>query len=392
MRLGKIGLVLAFGLPSGLAGPAQAQSLAPLSWPVGQADLKLAGDASGALFEPHQPNWDGTQASGALRLMPELKRSYDSGLSLGLGGTFAAADPLSRGRYDGDVIERLAASAQTGLGKIEVGVTDGAGYLLGLTGPQVDPGVSLDDARTSFFRDPLTHRAVTDMFALRTQVGASSNYAKIVYTSPALFGAQLALSFTPSEGKQVPFLNAGPHLPGRQVEFWEAALRYETDVGPVTLSGYGAVSESRAEHKLPGQEGTSDLGAGLKADYPLDEDISLSLGGAYRQSNAYAFNVNQTWQAGTTRVGHISTGLTYKAWMVGLEYGNGVADAVAGLPRLGLGGLQASIGYKISDSASVSTGWQHQTYSRNRGLFFNGTPQLKMDAIYLHLKLNTSEE
>jgi hypothetical protein len=28
------------------------------------------------------------------------------------------------------------------------------------------------------------------------------------------------------------------------------------------------LSESRAEHKLAGQEGTSDLGTGLRADYP----------------------------------------------------------------------------------------------------------------------------
>ena len=38
-----------------------------------------------------------------------------------------AADPLSRGRYDGDAIERLAATAHTGLGRIEIGITDGAG-------------------------------------------------------------------------------------------------------------------------------------------------------------------------------------------------------------------------------------------------------------------------
>jgi hypothetical protein len=138
----------------------------------------------------------------------------------------------------------------TGLGKIEIGIADGAGYGLAVTGPKVDAGVSLEDARTSFFRDPGSHRALSDMFALRTAVGASSNYAKIVYTSPALFGAQLALSFTPSEGKQLPFLNAGPPVPGRQVEFWEAALRYETELGPVSLSAYSAVSESRAEHKL----------------------------------------------------------------------------------------------------------------------------------------------
>ena len=392
MRFRKIAPLLAFSL----ASPAFGQSLAPPSWPVGQAELKLAAEASGALFSPDQSGWSGAQASGALRLMPELKRSYDSGLSLALSGTFTAADPLSRGRYDGDAIERLAGSVGTGLGKIEVGITDGAGYGLAVTGPRVDPGVSLNDPRTNFFRDPNTHHAVTEMFALRTQVGASSNYAKLVYTSPSLFGAQIALSFTPSEGKQLPFLNAGPHVPGRQVEFWEAALRYETDLdtnwGPVTLSGYGAVSESRAEHKLPGQEGTSDLGTGVKADYPIAEDISLSLGGAWRQSNAYGFDVNQTWQAGTTRVGHVSAAVTHDQWMAGVEYGTGTADAVSNLPRLGLNALEASIGYRISDSIRISGGWQHQSYSRSAGVFFNGAPQLKTDAVFLHLTLNTSEE
>ncbi len=370
--------------------PAQAQLLAQPSWPVGQAELRLAGEASGALFDPGGQH--GIQASGALLLMPELRRDYDSGLSLGLDSTVTLADPLSRGRYDGDVIERLAGGARTGLGKIEIGITDGAGYGLAVTGPLVDPAISLDDPRTSLFRDPGTHRAVTDMFALRTQVGASSNYAKIAYTSPSLFGVQLALSFTPSEGKQLPFLNAGPHVPGRQVELWEAALRYETELGPMSVSAYGAVTEGRAEHKLPGQEGVSDLGAGLSADYPVTDQITMSLGGAWRQSNAHGFDINQSWQAGTTSAGHISAAATYEKWMAGLEYGTGVADAVAGLPRLGLGGLETSLGYRISDSVHVSTGWQHLNYSRSNGLFFNGASQLKLDAVYLHLSLKTSSD
>ena len=70
--------------------------------------------------------------------------------------------------------------------------------------------MSLDDPRTSFYRDPGTHRAVTDMFALRTEVGASSNYAKFAYTSPALFGVQLALSFTPTEGQGAAVPECGP--------------------------------------------------------------------------------------------------------------------------------------------------------------------------------------
>lgn len=372
--------------------PAWAQTLAPPSWPVGDAELRLAGDASGALFGPDQPGWSGAQVSGVLRAMPQLRRDYDSGLSLALNGTFAAADPLSRGRYDGDVIERLAGTARTGLGTVEIGLTDGAGYGLAVTGPRVDPGVSLDDPRTSFYRDPVTHRAVTDMFALRTEVGASSNYAKFAYTSPALFGFQLALSFTPTEGKQLPFLSAGPHLPGRQADIWEGALRYEDEIGPVSLSAYGALAEGRGEHRLSGQEGVSDLGTGLNADYPVDEETTVSLGGAFRQSNAYGFDINQTWQTGTTKVGHISGGVTHNAWSAGLEYGTGTADAVTALPRLGLGGWEASLGYKLSDSISASTGWQHLAYSRSAGVFFNGVPQLKLEAVFLHLNLKTSEQ
>jgi hypothetical protein len=78
--------------------------------------------------------------------------------------------------------------------------------------------------------------------------------------------------------------------------------------------------------------------------------------------------------------------------MAGVEYGTGTADAVSNLPRLGLNGLEASVGYRISDSIRVSGGWQHQNYSRSAGLFFNGARQLKMDAVFLHLILNASEE
>ena len=359
---------------------------------MGDAQLSLSGEAGGALFNPDQPGWSGAQASGDVRLMPQIRRDYDSGLSLDLSGTFAAEDPLSRGRYDGKAIERLAGEARTGLGKLEIGITDGAGYDLAVSGPKVDPGVSLDDPRTTFYRDPGSHRAVADIFALRTEVGASSNYAKFAYTSPEVFGLQVGLSFTPTEARELPFLNAGPHLAGRQADIWEGALRYETDLGPATLSAYGAFAEGRAEHKGPGQEGVSDLGAGIRADYPVNDDITLSLGGSYRQSNAHAFNVNESFVTGTTRAGYVSTAINYRQWMAGLEYSHGVADQVAGAPRLAQNGLQASLGYSVSSSASISSGWQHLGYSRNSGAFFNGLPQLKLDAFYLHVNLKTSQE
>src|ERR1700722_8520138 len=136
----KIVWLAGIGLTAFFHASAQAQVLPRPSWPVGDAQFQLGGDAGGALFNPNQPGWSGAQASGDVRLMPELRRDYDSGLGLDLGGTFAAEDPLSRGRYDGDVIERLAGEARTGLGKLEIGITDGAGYDLAVSGPKVDPG------------------------------------------------------------------------------------------------------------------------------------------------------------------------------------------------------------------------------------------------------------
>ena len=389
MRFGKIELGLAACLA---AGGANAQTLAPLPFPVGDGELRLDAEASGADFAPGQPGRGGIAASGAFSLKPQLRRDYDSGLSLGLAGTFTVSDALSHGRYDGDVPERLAAEARTGLGKIEVGVTDGAGTVLAVGGPQVEHDVSLNDPRTTFYRDPVTGRAVTGMFPLRTPAVASANDAKFVYTSPSLLGFQVAFSYAPSQAKLLPFLHAGPQVTDRQADFYEAALRYETEIGPVSLAGYGAFVESRAEHKLPGQEGVSDLAAGLRADYPVDDDITVSLGGSWRQSNAYAFDINQAWQAATTRGQHVSAMVRDGAWSAGLEYGNGVAKPVAGLPRLGLNGSQASVGYQVSGNIMVSAGYQRLGYTKDSGAFFNGLPQLKMDAAYLHINLHTSEQ
>ncbi len=332
-----LALILAALVPGGPAAAQEIPALSQFQAPVGNAELSVGGTASGAVFDSdlkRQASSYSFGASGSVKLMPRLHRDYDSGLSLGLNATLAVSDPLSRGRYGGDFFEKIFGEVRTGLGRIEIGQTDGAGYAVAAGGPKVDAQVSLDDPQTSFFRDPATNHAVIDMFALRTAVGASSNYAKFAYVSPALFGAQLALSFTPNQGKQVlPFLTAGPDVPGRQVAIWEAGLRYSTDFGPVSLTGYGGVAEGRAEHKLVRQEGVSDLGAGLRADYTVNDDLSLSLGGSYRHSNAYAFDITQSFDGATTRALHASASANYGSWVAGVEYGNAVAGSPPGQPR-----------------------------------------------------------
>jgi predicted porin len=376
-------------------GPAAAASwtVPPARIDLGDTALEVGGAAGGALFNAN--DHQNQHASGILKLMPRLHRDFDSGLSLGLDATVTASDVLSRGRYGGDVLEKAYGDIRTGLGRVEIGQTDGAAYDLSVSGPKVDGQVSLDDPQTTFFRDPSTGHAFTDNFTLRTAIGASSNYAKIAYVSPSLFGAQLAVSFTPSQGKEVlPFLQEGPHVAGRQADIWEGAIQYSDALGPVSLSAYGGVAVGRAEHKAPGQEGVSDLGAGLRADYPVNDDLTLSLGGAWRQSNAYAFQIARSYQAATTTARQASAAATYDDWMLGLEYGDGDAGAVASAgssaPHLGLTGYEAVLGYSFSNSIQPSLGWQHLAYQRSSGIFYNGAPRIGLDAVFLHLNLKTS--
>jgi hypothetical protein len=389
---GNIGGAAAVALSLFLPGsPALAEadipSVEPYGTAIGSAQLSVGGMAGGTLFDGNlkgQP-----AASGVVKAMPRLTRDYDSGLVLGLDATLTLSDALSRGRYNGDFLEKFYGEARTGLGRVEIGLTDGGAYDLSVTGPKVDAQVTLNNPQTTFFRDPSTHHAVSDIFTLRTSVGASSNYAKLTYVSPALFGAQLALSVTPSQSREViPFLHEGPKVADRQSDMWEAGLRYSDDFGPVTLTGFGGVVEGKGEHKLAGQEGVSDLGAGLRADYTVNDDLMLSLGGSYRQSNAYALRISRSEESGTTHVCFVSADATYDQWVAGIEYGNGHADSVAGLPQLGLDGYQASLGYVLNKNWQITAGWHKLDYARSTGLFFNGAQHLNMDAGFLHLSLH----
>jgi hypothetical protein len=383
-----LGLVAVAAVPGMAAADSWDGSIPPFRAAPGDALLEINALASGAVFAD---DGHGNQnASGAVKAMTRLHRDYDSGLSLGLDATFTESDVLSRGRYGGDVIEKAFGDVRTGLGRLEIGQTDGAAYDLSVTGPKVDDQVSLDNPQTTFFRDPSTRHAFTDIFTLRTEIGASSNDAKLAYISPALFGAQLAMSFTPNQAKDgLPFLHEGPHVPGREADIWEGALKYSDDVGPLSVSAYGGGAWGRAEHKLPGQEGVSDLGAGVRADYPVNDDLTLSLGEAYRQSNDYAFQLARSFQAGTTRAMQASASATYDAWIAGVEYGDGNAQAVAGAPRLELNGYQASLGYVWSSSIRVTGGWQKLIYERSSGDFYNAAPRIGLDAAFLHLNLKT---
>ncbi len=191
--------------------------------------VTVGGTAYGALFAaPKAPGSSQHWATGAADLNLKLERDYDSGLSLALKSSFEVArDRLSYDNYGGNLVQKVYGVAQTGLGRVEIGMTDGAAYVLSVTGPVVDGVTSFDNTNETYFLDPTTGQAFVKQFGLNSAVESSLNYAKISYYTPRLFGIQLGVSYTPSEGREViPFLNNGPHHANRQKSIWETAATY----------------------------------------------------------------------------------------------------------------------------------------------------------------------
>ena len=354
--------------------------------------FKVGGQAYGSVFDADQPGngFSKTNVTGAASINASLQRDYDSGLSIALKSTFEVFhDKLSGDNYGSDLVQKMYLSAQTGLGRIDAGMTDGAAYALAVVGPEVNGEVTIDNPNATFFRDPSTGNAFINVFALNSAVESSLNYAKISYYTPKLYGVQLAVTFTPSQGKDViPFLSAGPMTPNAQKSMWEGAANYSDDFGPVTLSAYAGITVAHGAHKTAGHAGLTDWGTGAQADWNIDDDTKLSVGGAYREANTYTFDINNALTSGATRSAHASTVLTRGSWSVGFEFGTGSADGALGLPTLDVHAYDADVGYAVNANLQLSAGWQKLDYGRGLGVFYNGAPKIDMDAVFLHTVIN----
>ncbi|MEI9996167.1 MAG: hypothetical protein WDM91_16345 [Rhizomicrobium sp.] len=389
-------LALGTALGAVLCSPAAAAwddwSVAPLTGFAGDLAYSVGGQAYGSAFDADQPSgpFGKVSATGAAALKASLQRDYDSGLSLAVKGTFELYhDDLSSDNYGGDLLAKLYGTAQTGLGRIDVGMTDGAAYALAVTGPVVNGEVTIDNPNATFFRDPSTGAAFINVFALNSAVESSLNYAKVSYYTPRLFGVQLAASFTPSEGKDVlPFLNNGPAGPNRQKSLWEGALNYSDSFGPITLQAYAGITVGHGDRKTVGHAGLTDWGAGGEADWDIDDDTKLAVGGAFRQANTYAFDINNALASGATRSLHLSTVLSRGAWSLGGEFGTGNADGALGLADLGVHAYEIDAAYAVNANLQLSGGWQKLHYTRDIGTFYNGAPRVEMDAVFLHAVVN----
>jgi predicted porin len=368
---------------------ADALSLDPPQWNIGDVSIKLGGFAAGAAFDAHQSGgpahsaYNHQDVSAEARTNLRAQRIFDTGLILGAGADFLLyRDKFSSDQYDNDTVEKIFLFLQTGFGRVEVGEQDGAGYTLGLSGPVTNEDVTLENRNISLFRDPITGNDFGSRFQAVTTVQSTSNFAKIVYTSPRLFGLQVGASFTPQMVRSpLPFTGNPTSDPNQQEDIWEIAANYTTYVSNVAVGLSAALARGSLKNRTIGTDDLYDWALGAQLAYTLS-DVKLSLGGAYRDSNAFGFNPGQALRHGGSHSAHISTTAEWDSWVAGLEYSRSEAT---GAPDLDVTGYQVSGGYKLNDNLQITAGWQWYDYRRNLGTFYNGAPKIDMNAAFLLL-------
>jgi hypothetical protein len=376
-----------------LAIPAAAGDLTDWNLSPAEADLDgwtaaLGGLAGGTFFTASDASQEAGASLSAL-LLPRVTRTLDNSWEIGVRGAILAYhDRLAGDIYGNRAFEKGYLFAQTQYGRVELGQDDGAAYRLSVTGPSVDDQVAIDNASTTFFRDPATGRAFIDQFRLRAAVASSSNDAKFTYISPRWFGIQVGGSYTPYDAHGgLPFVSRGAGGPDRQTNLLEGAANYTGNLGELSYGFYAGATIGHDTDRSPGHANLTDWGLGGEADETI-EGVKFAVGGAFRDSNAYAFDIANARANGTTRSWRASTTATKGPWILGFEYAAGRTDDALPEPGLDETGFEASLGYVINSNLQVTGGWQGLSFRRDTGVFFNAQPSAYLNAGFLHLRFH----
>ncbi len=360
----------------------------PPMWNIGSVELTLGGFVGGAAFTESQSGgpllrggYDVTDASAVAAANFVARRIMDSGMIIGAGGNFLLyRDKMSGDNYGNDTVQKIYAFVQTGFGRVEIGQQDGAAYTLGLVGPVTNEYVTLENRNISLFHDPATGDNFASFFQSTTAVQATSNYAKINYVSPRLFGVQAGASFTPQMVRSPLLFTGNPQgVANRQKNIFELAVNYTSYIGNLAVGLSAGYAHGAVTRKTPGGEDLQDFALGTQFAYMIS-DMRLSVGGAYRMTNAYLLDIGQAGRGRQTNALHLSGMAERGPWLFGVEFSD--AD-IEGPVDFDVKGYQVSAGYRLNDNLQFTAGWQWYDYRRGAGIFHNGLAAIDMNAGFL---------
>ena len=347
------------------------------------AAFDLDQDMSG--FAGRDPNGIDALVNG--KVIGQARYLTEGGWELGARGELrlqsGRRSNSTSGAADALVMEKLYLSAESGLGRVEIGAQDGAADLLHAAAPSITKSMRIDDPLMVPVVDSSGGAYRPGGLMLRTDPYASDQSAKIVYRSPRLFGLQIGVSYTPEYSANLErFVKGAGDDPDQQSNIWEAGINYDSTLDQVRLKAslvYLTGENERASDVTvtpdsPWRSGDlSEWAGALNVTYK-----GLSLGGAYRHSNARGGFVDHapvvlTGGASDTQIWSVGALYRVEDWSFGMNYVRGetklaLADPLGGRLETQDGeAWQIAGAYQIEEKIQIAAGFQRYDFSASAG-------------------------
>ncbi|NOT41415.1 MAG: porin, partial [Alphaproteobacteria bacterium] len=279
-----------------------------------------------------------------------------------------------------DILEEAWLYWEGRLGRVQMGLMDGAADVLGLTPPSVSSSIRVDNPEVYVLAFPClepacfsdTPGAPGSLFnpngmQLRSDVHGSDNFLKIMYVTPVFDGFRFAVSYAPDGSRYLGDLFGGDDV-NEQTDIVDVAASYTGTVGMLDIgASVGYVFANNANPQFTNNDDLEDFGAAIKLGYN-----EWTLGAAYRLTNvAGGGPVIQT-----PFTANVFEGEQTEAWSFGLMYETGpwaasvnyitMTEELSFAEQDG-SGLQFALGYTINEAFRITGGYQRYEFERDFG-------------------------
>ncbi|MFM9863957.1 MAG: porin [Micropepsaceae bacterium] len=270
-----------------------------------------------------------------------------------------------------DILEEAWLYGEGRLGRVQLGLMDGAADVLGLTPPSVSSSIRVDNPEIYLLAFPCQEPFCSpdpgfpgslfnpNGMQLRSDVHGSDNFLKIMYVTPVFDGFRLAISYAPDGSRYLGELFGDDEL-NEQTNIVDIAASYTGTVGMLDVAAsVGYVFGDNANPRFTDNDDLEDLGAAIKLGYN-----EWTFGAAYRLTNVagggpvvqaeFDANVIEGYQ---TEVW--SFGLMYEAgpWAASVNYITMIEEVPFSTEQDG-SGLQFALGYTINEDFRITGGYQ----------------------------------
>ncbi len=303
-----------------------------------------------------------------------------------------------------DILEEAWLYWDSRLGRLQMGLMDGAADVLGVTPPTVSSGIHVDNPEVYLLAFPCQDPFCSsdpgqpgslfnpNGMQLRSDVHGSDNFLKIMYVTPVFDGFRFAISYAPDGTRYLGELFGDDEI-NEQANIVDIAASYAGSIGALDVGvSVGYVFGENVNNTAVGFLGDlEDIGAAIKLGYR-----EWTAGANYRRTNVAGggpvvqglFTAN-VFEDEFTDVW--SFGLMYETgpWAASVNYIT-MTEELPFTPSEQKGtGLQFALGYTINEAFRITGGYQRYEFDRDFGFCgFGGCTDLDANVGYVETTFN----